>query len=477
MQNASSTSFTVGIRWGFSSGPGGGMVMPYRSWIWRRGTRDTSSHMGGTWSRRCARGSMPLHTISARVATKEGNTRPGQSHSVTLSVSSSVWKCRVLPGVELTATRRPWWLLEVTPSSTLMREDLPTLGYPTMPMVSRRRRGAASPPSSSPASALPMSLDRWAPAAPPLRLSAMVLAARAMSTVGTPFTHVTCSSPMSMAPPANWVRAALPCPPRAPNLRRPLALPPRTAPTMVAASAPRGSSASASSTSPATLGPSPSSAPSSSYATSPCPVGSENTPSTAASSPPAAARAADAAASAAAASAAAAARAASAAAASFSAARAASSWACLRVDCLPAVLTCRRCAYVSSRYSVSSNRPSTRVRLDSPSPSSCAGASGTVGGATAPPTPVPAMGPGGAATAVAVAVAGAPESPESLAPSSAPAELAPVEALLSPPPPSNSCCSRAPASRYVSRALASASSRSASALAEKKRKSMPSPSR
>ena len=36
---------------------------------------------------------------------KEGNTRPGQSHSMSASDTMRVWKCFVLPGVDDTATR------------------------------------------------------------------------------------------------------------------------------------------------------------------------------------------------------------------------------------------------------------------------------------------------------------------------------------------------------------------------------------
>ena len=43
-------------------------------------------------------------TIPALLLARLGITRPGQSQSVTSSVSSRVWKCLVLPGVSDTRT-------------------------------------------------------------------------------------------------------------------------------------------------------------------------------------------------------------------------------------------------------------------------------------------------------------------------------------------------------------------------------------
>ena len=50
-------------------------------------------HISLTWS-----------TIPALLLARLGITRPGQSQSVTSSVSSRVWKCLVLPGVSDTRT-------------------------------------------------------------------------------------------------------------------------------------------------------------------------------------------------------------------------------------------------------------------------------------------------------------------------------------------------------------------------------------
>jgi hypothetical protein len=57
----------------------------------------------------------------ACVLAKWGKTRPGQSHSVTSSERTRVWKCFVLPGVLETETF-------FAPRSALMVDDLPTLG-------------------------------------------------------------------------------------------------------------------------------------------------------------------------------------------------------------------------------------------------------------------------------------------------------------------------------------------------------------
>jgi hypothetical protein len=62
-----------------------------------------------------------LHTSSAFVVAKLGNTRPGQSTRRTFSLSIIVWKCFVFPGVEETETF-------FEPIKALIVEDFPTLG-------------------------------------------------------------------------------------------------------------------------------------------------------------------------------------------------------------------------------------------------------------------------------------------------------------------------------------------------------------
>ena len=63
----------------------------------------------------------PAATISALEAAYRGSTSPGQSHRVRRSVTLSVWKCLVLPGVGATA-------VFLDPKRALIVEDLPTLG-------------------------------------------------------------------------------------------------------------------------------------------------------------------------------------------------------------------------------------------------------------------------------------------------------------------------------------------------------------
>ena len=63
----------------------------------------------------------PAATISDFDDAYLGSTRPGQSHSSSDSLTMSVWKCLVLPGVAATA-------VFLDPNSALMVEDLPTLG-------------------------------------------------------------------------------------------------------------------------------------------------------------------------------------------------------------------------------------------------------------------------------------------------------------------------------------------------------------
>ncbi len=73
---------------------------------------------------------IPAATISDLDCAYLGSTRPGQSHRVRSLVMLRVWKCLVLPGVGATAV-----FLE--PKRALMVEDLPTLGYPVRPTVTR----------------------------------------------------------------------------------------------------------------------------------------------------------------------------------------------------------------------------------------------------------------------------------------------------------------------------------------------------
>ena len=62
-----------------------------------------------------------MHTSSALDAVNDGNTRPGQSASISPSPRLSVWKCFVFPGVELTP-------VFFAATSALTVDDFPTLG-------------------------------------------------------------------------------------------------------------------------------------------------------------------------------------------------------------------------------------------------------------------------------------------------------------------------------------------------------------
>jgi len=67
--------------------------------------------------------------ISALELAKDGKTSPGQSTSTRHLASFSrgkVWKCFVLPGIAATPTL-------FLPQRTLIKDDFPTLGYPTVP--------------------------------------------------------------------------------------------------------------------------------------------------------------------------------------------------------------------------------------------------------------------------------------------------------------------------------------------------------
>lgn len=93
-----------------------------------RGTRSATTCMGSLcWVIRSI-GRTPEATISNLELVNEGNTNPGQSHKVSLLDIIRVWKCFVLPGVEVTPVR-------FSPTNALIVELLPTLGYPTNPTV------------------------------------------------------------------------------------------------------------------------------------------------------------------------------------------------------------------------------------------------------------------------------------------------------------------------------------------------------
>mmetsp|Transcript_24958 Transcript_24958/g.54726 ORF Transcript_24958/g.54726 Transcript_24958/m.54726 type:complete len:89 (+) Transcript_24958:784-1050(+) len=80
-------------------------------------------------------GYTPAAIKSAVLLTKDGNTRPGQSQrSISeRSGSNKVWKCLVLPGCAATPTRTTPWAFFALPMRTLMTEDFPTFGKPTIP--------------------------------------------------------------------------------------------------------------------------------------------------------------------------------------------------------------------------------------------------------------------------------------------------------------------------------------------------------
>ena len=64
---------------------------------------------------------LTCNTMPALLFTIDGMTNPGQSHRVTSSSKTRVWKCLVLPGVSETRTF-------LAASSLLMVELLPTFG-------------------------------------------------------------------------------------------------------------------------------------------------------------------------------------------------------------------------------------------------------------------------------------------------------------------------------------------------------------
>lgn len=103
---------------------------------------------------------LPKHTCSC-FPTTEGNTNPGQSHSLTFAVRNMVWKCLVWPGVRdvLTTCRRwknarPWRMhgasedkrnqenckiQTLCPTRPLRREDFPTFGCPKITVKQNSR--------------------------------------------------------------------------------------------------------------------------------------------------------------------------------------------------------------------------------------------------------------------------------------------------------------------------------------------------
>lgn len=66
-------------------------------------------------------GMTPATTMSAFVSAKLGNTSPGQSASMNVSLMLKVWKCFVFPGCGPT-------LLFLAPMSALRVLDFPTFG-------------------------------------------------------------------------------------------------------------------------------------------------------------------------------------------------------------------------------------------------------------------------------------------------------------------------------------------------------------
>lgn len=70
----------------------------------------------------------PQVIISAFEFANDGNTKPGQSQRQMSSLRLRVWKCLVLPGLFATPT-------SFLPHKTLITDDLPTLGYPTVPTI------------------------------------------------------------------------------------------------------------------------------------------------------------------------------------------------------------------------------------------------------------------------------------------------------------------------------------------------------
>jgi hypothetical protein len=83
--------------------------------------RAASSDADDSYSRMRSIGSKPLRYMAGVERANDGITRPGQSHSISVELSISVWKCFVLPGVDVT----PVFFSAI---STLIVDDLPTFG-------------------------------------------------------------------------------------------------------------------------------------------------------------------------------------------------------------------------------------------------------------------------------------------------------------------------------------------------------------
>ena len=69
------------------------------------GTRFATTRIGSRCSVIRSTGRTPDAIISYLELVKDGNTNPGQSHKVSLSDIINVWKCFVLPGVDVTPVR------------------------------------------------------------------------------------------------------------------------------------------------------------------------------------------------------------------------------------------------------------------------------------------------------------------------------------------------------------------------------------
>mmetsp|Transcript_68600 Transcript_68600/g.155463 ORF Transcript_68600/g.155463 Transcript_68600/m.155463 type:complete len:270 (-) Transcript_68600:216-1025(-) len=141
------------------------------SWRGAR-ARSITHRRGEKGSRTCASGmSMPTICVS-RGTSRRGNTSPGLSQRQVRSSRFSVCRVFVCPGVALTLTT-------LSPTMLLMSEDLPTLGCPTIPSMTRPPV-VVSPPSCADASpvaapaAAPVATSAAAPAASPAGSSACV---------------------------------------------------------------------------------------------------------------------------------------------------------------------------------------------------------------------------------------------------------------------------------------------------------------
>mmetsp|Transcript_70135 Transcript_70135/g.198802 ORF Transcript_70135/g.198802 Transcript_70135/m.198802 type:complete len:228 (-) Transcript_70135:114-797(-) len=111
------------------------------------GTLSMTQRRAEKGSRTWAMGmSMPTICVS-RGTSSLGKTMPGLSQRHVLSSSTSVCRVFVWPGVDFTLTT-------LLPTRLLISEDLPTLGWPTMPSMTRpAATSSCSSGSAAPASA------------------------------------------------------------------------------------------------------------------------------------------------------------------------------------------------------------------------------------------------------------------------------------------------------------------------------------